>query len=90
MADTEQLRDGDLLNMLGEVVDRGGPRGTVYGLVFVLAASLVAVLAGAKNLQEIAGHVADFPHRCCVGWVAYGVGFSGSSARRARTQFVIL
>lgn len=47
--------------MLGEVVDRRGARGKVYSLVFVLAASLVAVLAGAKNFQEIADHVADFP-----------------------------
>jgi predicted transposase YbfD/YdcC len=59
--------DGDgfdvtsLLNMLGEVVDRRDARGKVYGLAFVLAASLVAVLAGAKNFQEIADHVADFP-----------------------------
>lgn len=50
-----------LLNMLGEVADRRSPRGRIYGLVFVLAAALVAVLAGAKNFQEITDHVADFP-----------------------------
>lgn len=50
-----------LLNMLGEVADRRSPRGRIYGLVFVLAASLVAVLAGAKNFREIADQVADFP-----------------------------
>jgi predicted transposase YbfD/YdcC len=47
--------------MLGEVVDRRDARGKIYGLVFVLAASLVAVLAGAKNFQEIADHMTDFP-----------------------------
>jgi len=47
--------------MLGEVVDRRSPRGKVYGLVFVLAASLVATLAGATDFQSIADQVADFP-----------------------------
>lgn len=47
--------------MLGTIVDRRGARGKIYGLVFVLAASLVAVLAGAKNFQEIADHVVDLP-----------------------------
>ncbi|HEX5406372.1 MAG TPA: ISAs1 family transposase [Pseudonocardiaceae bacterium] len=47
--------------MLGEVADRRSPRGRIYGLVFVLAAALVAVLAGAKNFQEITGQVADLP-----------------------------
>jgi hypothetical protein len=50
-----------LLKMLEEIVDRRGTRGKVYGLAFVLAASLVAVLAGAKNFQEITDHVADLP-----------------------------
>ncbi len=47
--------------MLGEVVDRRSSRGKVYGLVFVLAASLVATLAGATDFRSIADQVADFP-----------------------------
>jgi hypothetical protein len=47
--------------MLGQVVDRRSPRGKVYGLVFVLAASLVATLAGATDFQSIADQVAEFP-----------------------------
>ncbi|WP_352231535.1 ISAs1 family transposase [Actinokineospora sp. NBRC 105648] len=47
--------------MSGLIVDRRSPRGKVYGLVFVLAASLVAVLAGARNFRSIADQVADFP-----------------------------
>jgi hypothetical protein len=59
--------DGDefdvtsLLTMLGAVADRRGPRGKIYGQVFILAAALVAVLAGAKNFQEITDQVADLP-----------------------------
>ena len=60
-ADDDGFDVSSLLNMLGEVVDRRDARGKVYGLVFVLAASLVAVLAGAKNFQEIADHMTDFP-----------------------------
>jgi hypothetical protein len=37
------------------------PRGKVYGQVFVLAAALVAVLAGAKNFREISDQVVDLP-----------------------------
>jgi len=33
----------------------------MYGLVFVLAASLIAVLAGASNFRQVADHVADLP-----------------------------
>jgi hypothetical protein len=57
----EELDIASLLNALGEVEDRRSPQGKVYGLVFVLAASLVAVLAGASNFRQIADQVADFP-----------------------------
>jgi predicted transposase YbfD/YdcC len=33
----------------------------MYGLVFLLAASLVAVLAGAANFRQISDQIADFP-----------------------------
>jgi len=57
----EEFDITSLLDALGEVEDRRSPRGRVYGLVFVLAASLVAVLAGASNFRQIADQVADFP-----------------------------
>jgi predicted transposase YbfD/YdcC len=60
-ADDDELDVTSLMNMLGEVVDRRGAQGKVYDLAFVLAASLVAVLAGASNFQEIADQAADFP-----------------------------
>jgi predicted transposase YbfD/YdcC len=47
--------------MLEEVTDRRSRRGRIYGLVFVLAASLVAVLAGATNFRQISDQIADFP-----------------------------
>jgi predicted transposase YbfD/YdcC len=50
-----------LLNVLGLVPDRRGSRGKVYELVFVLAVSLVAVLAGASRFREIADQAADLP-----------------------------
>jgi predicted transposase YbfD/YdcC len=59
--DGEEFDITGLLNVLGQVADRRGSRGRVYGLVFVLAASLVAVLAGAKDFRSIADQIADFP-----------------------------
>ena len=50
-----------LLEMLVEVKESRGLRGRVYGLVFMLAASVVAVLAGASNFRQIADHIDDFP-----------------------------
>ena len=50
-----------LLDVLGKVKDRRGRRGRVYELVFILAASVVAVLAGASNFRQISDQVADFP-----------------------------
>ncbi len=49
-----------LLEVLGKVRDRRGSRGKIYGLAFILAVSLVAVLAGASNFRQIADQVADF------------------------------
>ncbi len=50
-----------LLEMLEAVTDRRSKRGRIYGLVFLLAASLVAVLAGATNFRQIHDQIADFP-----------------------------
>jgi predicted transposase YbfD/YdcC len=50
-----------LLNVLGKVKDRRRRRGRMYELVFILAVSVVAVLAGASNFRQISDQVADFP-----------------------------
>ena len=50
-----------LLETLGRVTDRRSRRGRIYELVFLLAASLVAVLAGATNFRQISDQIADFP-----------------------------
>lgn len=60
-ADGDEFDVTSLLNMLGLVADRRSPRGRIYGMVFVLAASLVAMLAGAKDFRSVADQVADFP-----------------------------
>jgi hypothetical protein len=62
--DAEDGRECDisgLLEMLGTVKDRRSPRGRIYGLAFVLAASLVAALAGATNFRQIRDQISDFP-----------------------------
>jgi hypothetical protein len=48
-----------LLAALGAVPDPRNPRGRIYGLTFLLAASLVAVLAGAKTFMAIARQIRD-------------------------------
>jgi DDE_Tnp_1-associated len=56
--------DGDLcglLEALGAVREVRKARGRVFPLTFVLAVSLVAVLAGASNFREIGDHVMDLP-----------------------------
>jgi len=59
---TEQECDiSSLLEALGTVTDRRSRRGRMYGLVFLLAASLVAVLAGATNFRQVRDQIADFP-----------------------------
>jgi predicted transposase YbfD/YdcC len=50
-----------LLEMLGKVKDRRKARGKIYELVFILAVSVVAVLAGASNFRQIADQAADLP-----------------------------
>lgn len=50
-----------LLRMLAAVTDPRSPQGIQHALVFILAACVVAMLAGAKNYREIAGHAADIP-----------------------------
>lgn len=50
-----------LLSMLKSVPDPRSPQGIQHALVFMLAACVVAALAGARNYREIAGHAADVP-----------------------------
>ena len=50
-----------LLGMLASVTDPRSPQGIQHALQFVLAVCVVAMLAGAKNYREIAGHAADMP-----------------------------
>ena len=50
-----------LLAMLASVTDPRSPQGIQHILEFVLAVCVVAMLAGAKNYREIAGHAADIP-----------------------------
>ncbi|MGH8524193.1 MAG: ISAs1 family transposase [Gammaproteobacteria bacterium] len=59
--DYEGADISSLLSMLGRVPDPRGPRGRRHDLVFVLAVSVVAVLAGACGFQEIARQVSDLP-----------------------------
>ena len=51
----------DLMNRLGTVAEQRKRRGKIYSLAFVLTASLIAVLGGAKNFREVADQIADFP-----------------------------
>ena len=50
-----------MLQALGAVKDPRKRRGRMYGLTLVLAASLIAVLAGASNFRQVADHIADLP-----------------------------
>jgi predicted transposase YbfD/YdcC len=47
--------------MLASVTDPRSPQGIQHILEFVLAVCVVAMLAGAKNYREIAGHASDIP-----------------------------
>lgn len=65
-ARNEGAEDADissLLGMLASVTDPRSPQGIQHMLEFVLAVCVVAMLAGAKNYREIAGHAADIPQR---------------------------
>jgi predicted transposase YbfD/YdcC len=77
-----------LLDALGRVTDRRKSRGKLYRLVFILAISLVAALAGASNFREIGDHVADFPQSllCKLGakWCFFRLGFGFPSERTIR------
>ena len=59
LRECENPVDG-LLEVLGKVKDRRSSQGRIYGLVFIVAVSLVAVLAGASNFRQIVDRVADF------------------------------
>jgi DDE_Tnp_1-associated len=48
-----------LLARLGSITDPRSPRGRIYGLSFLLAASFVAVLAGAKSFYAIERRIHD-------------------------------
>jgi predicted transposase YbfD/YdcC len=50
-----------LLEMLGRLTDPRSPQGKQHRLVFVLAAAVVAVLAGASNYRQLGSQVADLP-----------------------------
>lgn len=50
-----------LLEMLGRITDPRSPRGRIYSLPFLLAASFVAVLAGARSFYAIERQIQDLP-----------------------------
>lgn len=79
---------GGLLEMLGQVTDRRSSRGRIYGLVFLLAASLVAVLAGATNFRQISDQIADCPQsllaRLGARWCYFRGVFGWPSERTVR------
>lgn len=94
MRATDSVGDGDesdissLLEMLSRVTEKRGLRGRVYGLVFMLAASLIAVLAGGSNYRQIADKIEDFPpslmRKLKARWCYFRVGFRRPSAKTVR------
>jgi len=50
-----------LLELFANVPESRKPRGLIFPLAFVLAASLIAMLGGAAYFRQIADQVADFP-----------------------------
>jgi hypothetical protein len=78
----------DLLEALGTVREVRKARGRVFPLTFVLAVSLVAVLAGASNFREIGDHVTDLPGpllgRLGARWCHFVLGFRCPSERTIR------
>ena len=50
-----------LLELFASVPESRKPRGLVFPLAFILAASLIAMLGGAAYFRQIADQVADFP-----------------------------
>ncbi|MEC3982865.1 ISAs1 family transposase [Amycolatopsis sp. H20-H5] len=91
---TDSVGDGDdsdissLAEMLSRVTEKRGLRGRVYGLTFVLAASLIAVLAGASNYRQIADQVEDFPsslmRKLKARWCYFRIDFRRPSAKTVR------
>ena len=91
---TDSVGDGvesdvsSLLEMLGRVTEKCGLRGRVYGLVFMLAASLIAVLAGASNYRKIADTIEDFPSslmwKIKARWCYFRADFRRPSAKTVR------
>lgn len=77
-----------LLEMLAGVKESRGLRGRVYGLVFMLAASLIAILAGASNFWQIADHIDDFPpslmRKLGARWCYFRNGFRRPSEKTVR------
>jgi predicted transposase YbfD/YdcC len=59
VGDDDVLNISSLLDMLEQVTDPRSPQGKVHELRFVLAASVVATLAGASNYREIGSRVND-------------------------------
>lgn len=94
LAAIDASRDGEdcdiagLLEMLGTVKDPRKPRGRMYGLQFVLAAVLVAVLAKASNFRQVADHVADLPQsllrRLGARWCHFRMKYAYPSERMIR------
>ncbi len=79
--DEQEWNISSLVEMLEKVPDPRSTRGRIYQLSFILAVSLVAVLAGASSFRQIRDQVADMPQsllrklggrwcyfRCLFGW----------------------
>lgn len=86
--DVDESDISSLLEMLGGVTEERGLRGRVYGLVFMLAGSLIAVLAGASNYRQIADQIEDFPpslmRKLKGRWCWFRAGFRRPSAKTVR------
>ncbi len=67
--------------MLKSVPDPRSPQGIQHALVFMLAACVVAALAGARNYREIGGHAADVPQpllkKLGAKWCWFGLRYQG-------------
>jgi hypothetical protein len=91
---SDSVGDGDesdissLLEMFSRVMEMRGLQGRVYGLVFMLAASLIVVLAGASNYRQIADKIEDFPSsliwKLKARWCYFRAGFRRPSAKTVR------
>ena len=91
-AGDEGAEDADissLLGMLASVTDPRSPQGNrQHILEFVLAVCVVAMLAGAKNYREIAGHAADIPQpllrKLGAEWSWFRLRYNATSTRANR------